>query len=326
VDQSIANVAMGRGQYAQAIPVLQRADEGYARMGMRQPLLEVLLDLVVARRMLLQYPQALAVTDRYWPFEQKHWDIHEPIRRHLLAYERAYAVANTGRTTEATRLLENVLAEIASDPHGEPGLQDTVYVLLARLALQRNDVAAAQAWITKAMDKKLFERNNENKDYAYAWLTQAMVMQRAGNADELKSAVAAFQAWAAALPVHDEWVDILLLRAQAVQAWNEGRRDQALNQLKLAMSKADAYGVPELIVDVAQAYTQALLAAGKVEDAASVSGKLSTWSQLDWRAAWAQACVYRALGQMPYAEQYQNKARELAGDRVLPADASGLVY
>lgn len=326
VDQSIANVAMQRGQYAQAISVLQRADQGYQRMGMRQYVSQVLLDLVVARRMLLQHTDALAVTDRYWPFEQKHWDIQEPILRHLLVYERAYALADNGRTAEACSLLENLLAQIASDPHGEPGLQDTVYVLLAKLALQRDDVAAAQTWITKAMDKKLLERNNENQDYANAWLTEAMVMQRAGKTDELKDAVIAFQSWAAALPEHDEWVDILLLRAQAVQAWSEGRHDQALDQLKLAMSKADAYGVPELIVDVAQAYTQALLGAGKVEDAASVSGKLSAWSQLDWRAAWAQACVYRALGQMTYAEQYQNKARELAGDRVLPADASGFVY
>lgn len=326
VDQSIAHVAMRRGQYAQAIPVLQRADEGYQRMGMRQYVSQLLLDLVVARRMLLQHAEALAVTDRYWPFEQKHWDIQEPILRHLLVYERAYALADNGRTAEAGSLLENLLAQIASDPRGEPGLQDTVYVLLARLALQRNDVAAAQSWIAKAMDKKLFERNNENQDYANAWLTKAMVMQRAGKADELRDAVTAFQAWAAALPEHDEWVDILLLRAQAVEAWNEGRHDQALDQLKLAMNKADAYGVPELIVDVAQAYTQALLDAGKVEDAAAVSGKLSTWSQLDWRAAWVQACVYRALGQVPYAEQYQSKARELAGDRVLPADASVFVY
>jgi Flp pilus assembly protein TadD len=101
---------------------------------------------------------------------------------------------------------------------------------------------------------------------------------------------------------------------------SEGWRDRALDQLKLAMSQADQLGVPELIVDVGQAYVQALLAAGKLEDAASISGKLSTWSQFDWRAAWAQASVYRALGQAAYAEPYLDKAKELAGDRVLPGE------
>jgi Flp pilus assembly protein TadD len=84
--------------------------------------------------------------------------------------------------------------------------------------------------------------------------------------------------------------------------------------------------VPELIVDVGQAYTQSLLAADKVEEAVAVSGELSTWAQLDWRAAWAQACAYRALGQVASWERYRQTARELAGDRVLPADASVVMY
>ncbi|HKT28444.1 winged helix-turn-helix domain-containing protein [Dyella sp.] len=326
MDGAIAEVAMRRGQFAQAIPVLQRAYDEYQRMGMRRQMPDILMQLAIARRMLLQYAEELAATDIYWPLQQKHWGIEDRISRHLLAYERAQALANNGRTAEANDLLESVLTQIASDPQGEPGLQDTVYVLLAKLALQRNDIQAAQSWIGKAMDKPLLERNNDNHDYASAWLTNALVMQRAGKTKEFKDAVDALQTWAAGLPARDEWIDILLLRAQAAEAWSEGRHDQALDQLKLAMSKADAYGVPELIVDVAQVYTQALIAAGKVEDAASISGKLSTWSQVDWRAAWAQACVYRALGQMPYAEQYQSKARQLAGDRVLPSEASVFLY
>ena len=75
-----------------------------------------------------------------------------------------------------------------------------------------------------------------------------------------------------------------------------------------------------------QAYAQALLASGKVEEAASVSGKLSPWSQQDWRAAWTQACVYRALGQTAFARQYRDKAQQLAGDRVLPDDVSVFMY
>jgi DNA-binding winged helix-turn-helix (wHTH) protein/tetratricopeptide (TPR) repeat protein len=326
MDESLASLAMQRGQFAQALPVIQRAYDAYQRMGMRQFMPELLMDLIVSQRMLLQHVDALATTDRYWPFEQKHWNVSDQIARHLLVYERAQALADNGRTSEASRLLVDLLTQVASDPDGEPGLQDTVYVLLATLALQRGEVQSAQSWIGKAMDQSLLEKNNDNRDYAYARLTNALVMQRAGKTKQFKDAVDALQAWATGLPTQDAWIDILLLRAQAIEAWSDGRREQALAQLKLAMNKADAYGVPELIVDVAQVYTQALIAAGKMEDAASVSGKLSTWSQVDWRAAWTQACVYRALGQMPYAKQYQSKARQLAGDRVLPADASVFMY
>ncbi|HUB92049.1 MAG TPA: hypothetical protein VMA74_20165, partial [Dyella sp.] len=326
MDESMAHLAMQRGQYAQALPVIERAYDTYQRMGMSQFLAYPLQDRLISQRMLLQFRDELATTDRYWPLEQKHLAFTEQVERHILAYERAHALADNGRTREAGKLLEQLLAEIEADPKGEPGLQDTVYVLLAKLALEQDDIQASQAWMAKALVPALLKKGNETKDYVNALLTNVMVMQRAGKPKELADAVAAMQAWAAGSTDEDEAIAILLLRAQATEAWSEGQRDRALDQLKLAMSKADAFGVPEYIVDVGQAYAQALLIAGKVEEAASVSGKLSPWGQSDWRAAWTQACVYRALGQAAYAEPYLSKARELAGDRVLPADASVFVY
>ena len=326
VDESIAALAMRRGQFARAIPVIQRAYEQYLRLGMRQFLADPLRDLIISQRMLLQHRDELATTERYWPFEQTHLGIPDQLARHILAYERAYALADNGRTTEASGVLEHLLAEIALDSKGEPGLQATVYILLAKLALERDDMPAAQSWINKAMAGHLLEKDNDPRDEADARFINALVLQRAGKSQDLKHAVADMQAWTAGLRNQDEWIAILLLRAQALAAWNEGQHEQALDHLRLAMSKANELGVPELIVDVGQAYTQSLLAAGKVEEALAVSGELSSWAQLDWRAAWAQACAYRALGQVASWERYRQKARELAGDRVLPADASVVVY
>lgn len=326
VDESIAALAMRRGQFARAIPVIQRAYEQYLRLGMRQFLVDPLRDLIISQRMLLQHRDELATTERYWPFEQTHLDIPDQLSRHILAYERAHALADNGRTTEASSELEHLLADIALDTKGEPGLQVTVYILLAKLALERNDMQAAPSWINKAMAGHLLEKDNDPRDEADARLINALVLQRAGKSQELKHAVADMQAWAAGLRNQDEWIAIPLLRAQALDAWSEGQHEQALDHLKLAMSKANELGVPELIVDAGQAYTQSLLAADKVEEAVAVSGELSTWAQLDWRAAWAQACAYRALGQAASWERYRQTARELAGDRVLPADASVVMY
>jgi len=326
VDESIAALAMRHGQFARAIPVVQHAYEQYRRLGMRQLLADPLRDLIISQRMLLQHRDELATTERYWPFEQTHLDIPDPLSRHILAYERAHALADNGRTTEASGVLEHLLADIALDTKGEPGLQVTVYILLAKLALERNDVQGAQAWINKAMSGHLLEKDNDPRDEADARLINVLVLQRVGKPQELKHAVADMQAWAASSHSWEEWIAIPLLRAQALEAWSEGQHEQALDHLKLAMSKANELGVPELIVEVGQTYTQALLGAGKVEEAVAVSGELSNWGQLDWRAAWAQACAYRALGQVASWERYRQKARELAGDRVLPADASVVMY
>ena len=105
---------------------------------------------------------------------------------------------------------------------------------------------------------------------------------------------------------------------QAVQAQAQGQRDQALAYLQQAMNKASRYGVPELIADTGLAYIQDLLKNGQVNEAFSISGQLSAWGQLDWRVAWAQAGVYQAMGQTESWKQYERKARQLAGDRLLP--------
>lgn len=326
IDESLAELAMHRGQLAQALPTIQRAYEQYQRMGMRQFLPGLLVDQAITQKLLLQHADQLATTDRYWPLDQKHWGFTEKVMRHILVFQRAAALADNGRSTEASHLMEQLLTQIKLDPDGEPGLQGDVYMSLAKLALQRGELADAQSWISKAFEGTLLEMDGDKRDHADAWLINAAIMQRANHPKELKRVVAAMQTWAASLPGEDEWIAVQLARARAIDARADGHRDEALEQLKLAMNKANRLGMPELIVDVGLVYTLALLEAGKVDQAVAIGGQLSVWGQQDWRAAWAQACVYRALGQMESSEQYQRKARELAGDRALTMDASTVGY
>jgi hypothetical protein len=159
-------------------------------------------------------------------------------------------------------------------------------------------------------------QDDDTRNCAEAWLIDINVLLRAGRTDDLKRAVAAMQAWAAPLSERDDWIKLYVMRATAAQAWSEGKREQAFEQLKPAMALADKLGVPDLIVSVGQSYALALLSVGNVDQAVAISGRLSTWSQLDWRAAWVEACVYRALGQAPSWATYRSKAQALAGDRM----------
>lgn len=326
IDESLAELAMRRGRLTQALPTIQRAYDQYQRMGMRQFLPGLLVDQAISQKLLLLHVDQLATTERYWPIDQKHWGFTEKVMRHILVFQRASALAGNGRTIEASGLLEQLLTQIKLDPNGEPGLQGGAYVLLAKLALQRGEIASAQAWISKAFAGQLLEMDGDKRDYADAWLTNVLIVQRSNNPKELERVVASMQAWATVLPVQDEWISIQLLRARAIEARASGRRGEALDQLKLAMNQANRLGVPELIVDVGLAYTLVLLDAGKVDEAVGIGGQLSVWDQQDWRAAWAQACVYRAMGRLESSEQYQRKARELAGDRPLTTDASMIGY
>ncbi|WP_281848881.1 winged helix-turn-helix domain-containing protein [Dyella sp. GSA-30] len=320
IDESLAELAMQRGRLTQALPTIQRAYEQYQRMGMRQFLPGLLVDQAVSQKLLLLHADQLATTERYWPLDQKHWSFTEKVMLHILVFQRAAALADNGRTTEASKLLEQLLIQIKLDPDGEPGLQGTTYVLLAKLALQRGEIPAAQSWISKALSGRLLEMDGDKRDYADAWLVNVMIAQRAGHPKALEQVATAMQAWAAGLPAQDEWISIQLLRGRAIEAQAKGHRSDALDQLKLAMNQANQLGIPELIVDVGLAYTLALLEDGKVDEAVAIGGQLSVWDQQDWRAAWAQACIYRAMGRLESSEPYQRKAHELAGDRLLTTD------
>jgi DNA-binding winged helix-turn-helix (wHTH) protein/tetratricopeptide (TPR) repeat protein len=317
VDFAMGMLAQGRDQYTASLPLMQKAYEQYQRMGMRQMLSSTLQGLAYAQKMQLQYSDELATTDRYWPFEQKHMDFLDDYVRHQLTYMRGMALADNGRTSEASALLEHMLTELNGKDDAD--LRAGVQAYLAGLALRREDLQAASSWIDKAMAGTTLSEDDDPRDYGEAWFTKIATLQRAGKADELKRAVADMQAWAARLPKRDALVSIWLMRAKAAEAWSEGQHEQALEQLKLAMATADTMGVPDIIVDVGHAYALTLLAAGHVDQAMAVSGRLSSWSSVDWRAAWVEASVLHALGQGALAEQARNKALRLAGDRVFPA-------
>lgn len=312
VDRAMGVIAMNRDQYAEALPLLQRAYEQYQRMGMRQLLSSALDPLAHAQAMLLRFPEELATTDRYWPFEQRHLDFLDGYVRHQLSRRRALALADNGRTVEAVSLLQRTQADAGLQE--EAGMRAELRMQLAKLALQRGDEEGAAVWIGQALDGMALKDYDE-RDYAQACYLHAVLLQRTGRVAELKAAVAALKAWVAGRPKPDDWVTIWLLRAQAVQAWGEGQHEQAIEQLKTAMAAADAKGVPEGIVAVGQSYALALLAAGHAEQAAAISGRLSSWSKLDWRAAQVEARVYQALGQAQAAQAAWIKARQLAGDR-----------
>lgn len=313
VDFALGMIANRRGQFSAAVPLLQSAYEQYQRMGVKVLLVAPLSDLALAHQMLLQFPEELAATDRFWPLDP---DFLDDYVRHQLTITRANALADNGRTLDASALLAPLQAAMNAEQEADLIVQANI--LLAKWALQRGDTQAALSRMAKAMSGPGLSQDTDLRDNAEAWLIQVLALQRAGHTQQVTSTVNAMQAWASRLPDKDDWVALRLLQAKAAQAWSEGQHDQALEHFRQAMSVANRLGVPELIVDVGQAWTSALLDAGQVDQAQAVSGQLSTWANVDWRAAWVQARVYQALNQGDAAQRAQKVARQLAGDRALP--------
>jgi DNA-binding winged helix-turn-helix (wHTH) protein/tetratricopeptide (TPR) repeat protein len=326
-EQTMADIAMERGQYAQALAIVPHGYEQLQSMGARKYLAVPLQLLLMSQQALLLHADELRTTDRYWPFEQTNMQFSDRYVRHGLTIWRAIALADNGQTREAGILLRELTTQL--DNNDEATLAAWSNALLAQIALAHDDLAEAQARASRAVELGALPRLDEDSDRVTEVamnLVPIHVLQRAGATGELKRAVAAMQTWVEHLPRPSAWTDILLLRAKAAQAWSEGHRAEALGELKLALSRSEQLGVPELIVSVGQAYALACLENGSPEQAMAVIGRLSTWDELDWRVAWAQARVYRALGQTSAAEIALRKARVLAGDRPLPTEAAGIYF
>jgi tetratricopeptide (TPR) repeat protein len=323
-DATMGSLALRRAQPDAAVTLLQHAYDQFVGMGMRSMLLSTLDGLAYAQQMLLKFPDELATTDRFWPLEEKdkNFGFIGDDMRHELTMVRAVALADNGRTAEATALLERVLGD--ADPEKEPGLRAQVNKGLARLALDHGDNEHAATLAANALTPVM--EQDDQRDYAETWLIRISALQRAGKIDQAKHEIAAMLDWESRLPVKTDWTHIYVLRAMAAQAWMDGHRNKAIEQFKLAMNLADKLGVPEVIVSVGRAYALALLDMGHVDQAVAVSGQLSTWSHVDWRAAWVEARVYQALGQADSWETSRSKAQQLAGDRPLPTAASTIEF
>lgn len=318
-DFEMGLLAEQRAQPDAAVSLLQHAFDQFQGMGMRAMLPSTLDGLSYAQQMLLKFPDELHTTDEFWPLDEKYMGFIDTNMRHELSMVRAIALADNGRTSEATTLAELTLGSM--DEKSNPALAAELNKLLAKIALEQGDNERAASWASKALTPAL--QDADKRDYAETWLTRITALQRAGKTDQARSDVSAMVTWEAHVSVKDDWTHIYVMRAIAAQSWLEGHREQAIEQLKTAMASAEKLGVPEVLVSVGKSYALALLDAGHLDQATAVSGRLSMWSNVDWRAAWVEARVYRTLGQMSSWEKSRDKARQLAGDRPLPGVSSG---
>ena len=313
-DFDMGLMAERRAQPEAALNLLQRAYDQFRRMGMRSMLPSVLDGMAEAQEMLLQSGDELATTDRFWPLDAHDLGFLDRQMRRELTMVRAIALVDNGRTTEAATLADGLVKD--AQPGDDAALLAETNKLLAEVALSLGDDDRAAELAAKALTPAL--ESADQRDYASAWLTRIQALLQAHRLDEARREVAAMGEWRSHVSFQDEWVDAYVIRAKAALLWSDGDRDGAIAQLKLATNLAEKLGVPEVVVPMGTAYGTALLDTGQIDQAMAISGRMSMWSNTDWRAAWLEACVYRALGQTDSWNAGRTRTQQLAGDRPMP--------
>ena len=295
-----------------ALASQRRAAAGFERLGMRSMLPVTLDAATVAQRMLLEFADELKTTDGFWPPEAHVEDLHMQLE---LAMARAIALADNGRLAEASALVDRVLRQ--ADPAGDAGLVSLAREQQAQGSFWQGDYPAAEAAAGEAMTSSL--EDDDRRDYAQTWLLKMRAMQQQGKTAEAGAELSRMQAWLAKLGKEDAWCALYLSLAEAEQAMSLGRQEPSLRAYRTAMDAAEALDVPALRVEVGQSYAQALIELGMLERAQAISGNLQAWAGSDMRVPWVQAQLYAALGKAEASRKALARARQLAGERKLPA-------
>ena len=299
-----------RGRPEVALPLLQRAVACFERFGALNELFVTVAAEVEAHLLLLD-PQAALATST--PRFRERNRLANASNRDYLMLHHARALAAAGRTSQARQLLQELDRAAPSEPPLRPG----VAAALAELELEAGNAAAAARWAgmaVEALDQEAWRLR------ARTWLTHVRALRAQGQLAAAAREALALDQWARAHPEF-AFIGALARLADAEIAAAAGLRDQALEHYARAQAGAEAWGVPADLALVALSHAQALIGFGAAEEAGDVAGRVLRWADRDYGIALMQARLYQALGQESARDASLARARDLAGERPVPAPA-----
>ena len=313
-DMNLGMLAMQRRRPADALPILQRAEQRLAKLGAREELAFVRTELVAAHLLLLDRAAARTQSDLIWPAETQTGNQR---LRWRLVLSRAGLLAAEGQLDAADVLLARIEAQAA--PRDDAEVRALAAVLVARVAGWRGAHERAATLAQAALTKPL--ESAEPDIWLDALQRHLQALRRGGQVEAAAGQTARLLAWVEAQP--NDWRRLQAALATAGQAWAERREADALAAFADAAARASRLGVPEDILDVAAARVPALIASGELDRAGEAAGTVAAWADRDARAAWVSAQLYRAQDRSEAWRKATERALQLAGQRVLPtADPS----
>ena len=302
-----------RNHPADALASFERAEQRFARLGVSSELANALANQVVAHRVLLQPDGALRASERSLVLLGR---LADPGSVHLVELRRAQALADVGRWSEADAQLAELLRAI--DARHEPELAAMAGNERARIALARGDAESAFALvepIVATLTEPAFDSTR-----AEAWFLAIRALHALGRDDEASTATASFATWAAQAGNSTFLIHAKL--AQAEHAVAQGRFDLAGPLYAEALSDANRQNVPADIAEVAISQANTLIARGELALATTVAGQLDRHAADHFGSALLQARLYRALGRSEAWRGALERARVLAGERMIPDEVA----
>jgi hypothetical protein len=294
---------------AQACPQFATAGKGFEQWGALNEAIYMHIGEVGCALALLEPVKALETADMALPLAAR---IDNQDTRDSLAIARAKALLANGHLREARATLEPLLVS------KDASTAAVARVPMAQLESDAGNFDASAKHAAAAVAALVQPAYAQVR--AQAWWLEAHALAHASDAGALAEAITAFATWAAS---SDKPRAVLLAQlARAEQAWRFGNASAWRAEFEKARTLAQVHSVPADIALVAAVHADALIAAGDLEAAAVEVGRVSRWAERDFASAVLEARLYAALGRDEARQAALARAKGLAGERSIPADAN----
>ena len=308
VDANIGMLELYRGRPAEAFGYLGGAADRFQSFGALHELLLTLTGIIDAELSLLQRDDAWATVERAWALRER---VTDPDQRIDLMLNRAQVLLGFGRYHEADVLLGQVARQL---PSQNAVLTARGRALLAELASRRERWHEA-ADVT-AVALKDWPVAGADADRAPLVLIRQRALLALGDTDGARALLDR----ARDVPADASDRPGTVADAIAMAEWSAhaGDADRADRWYRYAAASAERRGVPAELVAVAEAYAPVLLAAGKREAAATIVGRVASWSGRDFDCALLQLRLFHALDEREPWFNALRQTQSLAGEREIP--------
>jgi predicted Zn-dependent protease len=300
---------LDQGRPAQALPQLVSATEGFKQWGALNEAILTYTGQIGCYLALLDGRAAMLAADAADALAQR---IDNPSTLASLTIARAKALAAVGRLREARDTLDRLRS---TNPDSTTAAAASV--VLARLEMDSNNARAAGDLAERSVI--VLDAPGYAGLRADAWLTQIRSLLNNADSARASAAIAGFETWAAQADDPRAALFARLARAEYARRFDDGKSWRAAFDTARELAARDA--VPAEIAAVAKSYADALFAAGDLDTAAVEVGRVSRWSEQDFACAVLEARLYAALGRDEARQTALARARTLAGERSIPADA-----
>jgi DNA-binding winged helix-turn-helix (wHTH) protein/tetratricopeptide (TPR) repeat protein len=292
-DNNLGLIELSRLRPALAISHSGTAAAQFEALGAVNEALAAQSIVIEAHLLMLQWSDALAVSDSGWALRER---VEDPDVVLTMTLNRARIFLGLGRFSEADQLLQGSERRFADTSDWN---RSSLHAVLAERAwLESADTVVAHH---AAMSLALGLDND--RDGARAFIQ--LLLHRVSNQP---SSIPAPDVRDTHLPAR------LLIDAEAAVA----RRQPAEDAYQRAMVAAEARGLPAEIALVASSYGPWLLAQERMDEASAVLGRIAPWARHDYVCALMQVALYHARGQRDAWAKTSALAQSLAGERRIP--------